>query len=101
MKTIIKSQNGSTIKVNKGDHLQLKLEENATTGYRWKLDHYNKNMFRISEKDELGSGEGIGAGHVKIYDITILSDDAAELNLSLQNQWEHDVADTFTIHFES
>lgn len=101
MKTITQSQNGSSIKVSKGDHLQLKLDENATTGYRWKLNSYNKDHFSILEKEGPTNDEGIGAAHVKIYDITILAEGSAELSLSLQNQWEHDTSETFTVHFKS
>ena len=67
MLIIIERDNGREVDITCGESLQIILSENATTGYRWTIDHYNKEIFELvtSEGDYLSNPIGSG-GEIKL-----------------------------------
>ena len=41
----VESDNDRTVKIRLGDTAKIALHENATTGYRWSIEHYDKALF--------------------------------------------------------
>jgi inhibitor of cysteine peptidase len=55
------SQNGQKIAVRVGDTVQLRLPENASTGYRWSVDAIDDAHVRVEETGFVGA-DGVGGG---------------------------------------
>ena len=94
---IDKSDNGKKIKAKKGDIIELHLDENPTTGYRWVIKSVDEKQLKVSEKEQKTENKGIGAGGVKIFQIEVIGEDSSKLNLSHENSWEKDSTETFSI----
>lgn len=101
MITIDKTSNGKKVHAQKGDVIEVRLAENSTSGYIWKIKALDeKHLNYIEEKNEI-SNEAPGAGGVRIFSIKVVNKGITELQFSLCNQWENDTADTFKLTIES
>jgi inhibitor of cysteine peptidase len=58
---ISSSQNGQTVSIDVGDIMELRLPENASTGYRWALDALDAARVTIVETGFRDRG-GVGSG---------------------------------------
>lgn len=84
--------NGSQIKLNKGQKVATTLEANPTTGYTWELAELNSNLLRQvgemgynPESNKLGSG-GTQTLHIEAVDVG-----KTTLKLVYHRPWEKDV----------
>lgn len=101
MTTIDKTFNGKKVQAQKGDVIEVKLAENSTSGYLWKIKSLDeKHLNYIEEKNEI-SNEAPGAGGVRIFSIKVIEKGVTELQFSLGNQWENDTVETFKVTIDS
>jgi inhibitor of cysteine peptidase len=101
MITIDKSFNGKKIQTQKGDVIQVQLAENPTTGYLWKIKSLDNKHLKRKESEYEISGDAVGAGGMRTYNIEVINKGISELNIALGNPWENDTVDTFKVTLES
>ena len=80
---------GQTVTVSPGDRLELELEENPTTGFRWYLDDDSSGVL-ILEHDaftHLPDGPS-GAGGTRELVFAIAKSGQATLRASYRRSWE-------------
>jgi inhibitor of cysteine peptidase len=97
MLEINKAQNGSTVEVPLGDSFRVRLPENPTTGYRWKLQSAGDPAFRLEEESFETSPGGIGAGGNRWWRFQPAHVGLAHLEFALQRSWQPQPVETFSI----
>jgi len=87
------SQSGQEFVFKTGDKVQIKLEENPTTGYGWNF-FWNPQQQNIAgdisetyQQDE-AAPEMVGVGGMKIYEFTMKNKGKAELTGYYYRPWE-------------
>jgi inhibitor of cysteine peptidase len=78
---------GSTVTLRPGETLELHLEENPTTGYRWELGG-GAEVGAAVDGTYSSSGTGAGAGGVKRFTITPSRAGDTQLHATLRRSWE-------------
>jgi len=80
---------GRTIAVEPGDRLELQLEENRTTGFRWHIEDDECGVL-ILEHDAFSSSRNrvIGAGGIRELQFTVAKQGQATLRASNRRSWE-------------
>lgn len=99
----------SFIEVNKAHHnkriqlsvesiLNIRLEENPTTGYRWEVNPISKEYLQIlNEHFECNENEGIGAGGTRIFSFQPKKTGHCLLLLELKRSWEDSIEEHFQL----
>jgi len=60
---LTRKDSGKTVEVRLGDRIVLRLPENPTTGFVWKIDEPNGEVLRVQSSDySLRPGVGAGGG---------------------------------------
>ena len=59
---IIETDNNRTIDIRPGDTAHITLPENATTGYRWAIDHYDEEIINLLDSEPHYTAGGVGSG---------------------------------------
>jgi len=85
---------GSSIELEKGDRINIKLESNPTTGYSWILDGETDtsvvslfdSKFVQTEKEE----ELVGAGGYEIFTFKAENNGQTEIILTYKRSWEEE-----------
>ncbi len=101
MITVGKTLHGRKILAGKGERIEVRLEENGTTGYRWEIKAMDDQRLKYVKEDYTLSGEAPGAGGMKSFYFEVVGEGVSTLTLSLVNTWEKDLADTFQLTIES
>lgn len=92
LREITFADKNSTLRLEKGVLLRLKLESNPTTGYQWVLSEYTdtgiifQKDYIFSEKDE--NEELVGVGGIEIFVFEAINSGKTELILSYIRPWE-------------
>jgi len=97
MITIDKSYNGKKILAQKGDIIELQLDENPTTGYIWKINSFDNKHLNYLENKYQKSIEAIGAGGIRTFSFEAIDKGSGELHVSLGNPWEQDAEDSLYV----
>jgi len=100
MISIDKTYNRKVIFTQKGDVVEIQLEENPTTGYLWKINSFDEQHLSYMENKYNNLGNAIGAGGLRTFYFKILDEATSELHFSLGNPWEKDTIDSFNVIFE-
>jgi inhibitor of cysteine peptidase len=86
------SDNGSQIKLNKGQMLVITLEANPTTGYTWEVAESNTSIMRQVGAIEFQSESSApGAGGVQTLHFEAVNAGQTPLKLVYHRPWEKDV----------
>lgn len=101
MIAIDKTFNGKKIPAKKGDVVKVQLAENPTTGYLWKIKSLDAKHLHLAENEYEISGNAVGAGGMRTFNLEIINKGISELHITLGNPWENDTVDTFTVTIES
>jgi inhibitor of cysteine peptidase len=62
------TDNGKKLQLKKGDHLNIKLTSNATTGFNWEMQP--NSHFDVSHKYLKEAGAKTGSSGVAVFDLT-------------------------------
>lgn len=100
MSTIVltEADNGRSIELSVGDVLQIRLFENPTTGYRWRIERIEHSI--LTERDvtsEKSDAPVPGAGRYIIFVLNAEHVGATQLHFKRWQQWEGDVDQRFNI----
>jgi predicted secreted protein len=91
MITLTHENNGQSIEVQSGDIITIRLDENPTTGYTWKLEPENLELIELTQSDFVqNSGTGVGGGGQHIFTFKAMKAGVVSLNLKNWREWEGD-----------
>jgi inhibitor of cysteine peptidase len=88
--TLTELDDGRTIEATVGDTIELRLPENATTGYRWAFDGLDGHVVRAGEGELIGKPAKVGSGGDVRWRLTALTAATTEVKLKLWRRWEGD-----------
>jgi len=87
--TLDKNSNGKTVEMASGQTLTIKLKGNATTGYRWILDKYNKKLVRFIDVNYVvDNNKLLGSGGTWVTNFRILKPGKSEIRFIYKRPWE-------------
>ncbi len=88
MLTLTDQDNGRHLPVHVGDLLEIRLAENATTGYRWAPDSYDSGLLELAEATADYPGTAVGSGGEAIFRFRIIGVGSSTLALKYWRHWE-------------
>jgi inhibitor of cysteine peptidase len=91
MRTLGENDNGKQVAVRTGERFELRLPENATTGYRWSPDGFDAKVLRLEDStgDYPGGASGVvGAGGTAVFRFAVLAPGSTELKLKYWRSFE-------------
>ena len=101
MKEIIitKIDHGKAFGVTLGSSIVIKLPENPSTGFRWKVIETNNEILRLIDSNfSLASDSGVGGGGTRTFILRTLKEGPTKFGLKLLQEWEpQSFVDSFEI----
>jgi inhibitor of cysteine peptidase len=95
---------GRTLRLAPGDRLELRLEENRSTGFRWRVEE-NESRVLVLERDAYSAArDGVaGGGGVRDLRFLVAEPGRSVLRLAKRRSWDGDrpPAATFEITVEA
>jgi len=82
------SDSGKTVEVDVGDKLELSLQENATTGYRWEIEDLDHKIISVKDEDYQPASGKVGSGGSKKWSLKAIAPGKTECRLKLWRQFE-------------
>ena len=100
MLIIVEGDNGRTLDIRVGESVKITLPENATTGYRWAIDHYDEELFEAVATEPHYTGQAIGSGGEVSFIFQARNIGIGEIVLKNWRHWEGEASVTrrFRIH---
>lgn len=84
------SDHGTTAALALGDELELRLPENATTGFRWQLDA--PDLVQLEDRSERATAGALGAGGQRVFTLRADALGEARVDAKLVRAWEGDAS---------
>jgi inhibitor of cysteine peptidase len=92
------SFNGKRIQASAGDIIELQLDENPTTGFRWDVSQLDANILELNGDDfQIQSTTGVGGGGTRIFRFNVIGTGNGTVKLSNRQKWSGDEFETFEI----
>ena len=102
MKEIDEQQDGQKVELSVDEELAIRLGENPTTGFRWKLESKGEPACTLvdSINPTSSSGGRVGAGGIHTWKFRAAQPGEATIKLLYHRPWEKDEPPerTFTLH---
>ena len=87
--TLGEADDGRVVRLAPGDSFEVRLPENATTGYRWGLVKPVEPVLRLVDESVLQAADaGVGSGGTRRLRFTAQYAGLADLELALARVWE-------------
>jgi inhibitor of cysteine peptidase len=83
------ADDGKTFRVQVGDTMDLSLQENAASGYRWTFESLDSKMIAM-QGDYGGSSHPVGSGGTMKWTLKAIMPGTTEVRLKLWRHWEGD-----------
>ena len=103
-----RADDGTTVEVVAGSIVEVRLESNPTTGFRWKLaGELDERMLALIQSGYVpgkdAEGQVVGAGGVEVWTFETLAAGDATIHLDYSRPWEggEKGVDTFTVTLRS
>jgi inhibitor of cysteine peptidase len=84
------SDNGKTIQAHVGDEIDIALDSNPTTGYRWEIEKSDATLLTLKQSNFSASNSSAGSGGTQT--LTFEAKSAGTINLQLK-YWRSFVGD--------
>ena len=91
---LTEADTGSTHDVRRGETIELRLQENPSTGYRWSVDLEPADAGAIVGSQFVAGGAGVGAAGSIAFEIMPSRPGVAQLRAELWRQWEGEASVT-------
>jgi inhibitor of cysteine peptidase len=88
MLTLGEQDNGRHLPARVGDVIEVRLAENATTGYRWALDSRDPGVIEAMDAAANYPNAAVGSGGEAIFRFRVIGPGAATLALKSWRHWE-------------
>jgi predicted secreted protein len=90
--------NKKTLTVQKGDTIEIELDETPTSGYNWEVDSVDQNLCELVSSDySLYAHAGIGGGGVRTMIFRIKNSGNGTIKLKNWQRWSGDVYQSFEV----
>jgi len=87
--TLSEADEGRVIRLAPGEAIDVRLPENATTGFRWNLEQAVEPILRLIDESVVqAQGGGVGAGGTRRMRFAAAQVGDADLRLALSRAWE-------------
>jgi predicted secreted protein len=87
--TITGSDAGSTVELERGNTLTVRLEEVPTTGYRWAVDHVDSRILEFQESNyEQYPEAGVDGGGRHTFTFRAAEAGTTTLTMVLRREWD-------------
>lgn len=90
MLTLGEQDNGRRVPARAGDVVEVRLPENATTGYRWALDSQDGAVIQAQDTAANYPSAAVGSGGEAIFRFRVVGAGSASLALKSWRHWEGD-----------
>jgi inhibitor of cysteine peptidase len=100
MLLLTSTDHGRRLAIHPGSEIQLTLNENASTGYRWSLDRLDPTLIELVSEQSLANPSGgahsqglppaLGSPGQVVYRFKALRPGRTEITLNYQRSWEGD-----------
>ena len=91
------SFDGRTVRAAPGDVLVVRLAENRTAGYRWRVEEAGAPVCRLVEDAYDAGGPGLGAAGSRRQAFEVVQPGAARIVLAYGRSWQPAPARRFTV----
>jgi inhibitor of cysteine peptidase len=100
MLSLVEKDNDRTVDILVGGTVQINLPENASTGYRWAVDHFDEEFITALSPEARYTAKGIGSGGEIRFIFQGKKVGTGEIVLKNWRQWEGDssVIGRFRLH---
>ncbi len=88
--TVRKEDNRESVSMRVGDVLHIVLPENASTGYRWRIDAIDRTILRESESTFKLESQAVGAGGIRTMSYQATGVGSCHIRFVLTRPWEED-----------
>ena len=97
--TLTDKDNNRTIDLHVGEAFDVSLPENASTGYRWAIDHYDQGLVQELSSDSSYPAQRPGAAGTRLFAFQAKKPGTGEIALKNWRSWEGDssVASRFRV----
>lgn len=92
MVTLTESDDGRILPLAVGATIEVRLAENATTGYSWTIDQLDAAILVPSRQESDYRAAAIGSGGTAVFRAIVRSAGTSRLTLKLLRPWEGDSA---------
>lgn len=101
--TLTETDDGRHIAAHVADVIEVRLAENATTGYRWAVEDLDTDVLALDEAAADYPRQTLGSGGEAIFRIRVHAAGRAMLRLQYRRPWEGDAGVTkrFAVAVES
>jgi inhibitor of cysteine peptidase len=82
------TDSGKSVKADVGERLELSLNENPSTGYRWAIENLDTGVISAQEGDFTPSSGGPGGGGSMKWSLKAVAPGKTEFRLKLWRPWE-------------
>jgi inhibitor of cysteine peptidase len=86
MQSLTEADNERTVDLRVGESVRLTLPENATTGYRWTVDHFDRGVVEPAGSEPHYAGGAVGAAGQVTFDFKAKQAGSGEVALKY---WRH------------
>jgi inhibitor of cysteine peptidase len=88
MLLITEKDNGQTVDTRLGETVRINLPENATTGYRWAIDHYDEKFIEVISTEPQYTSNAVGSGGEIAFIFRCKKVGTGEIVLKYWRHWE-------------
>ncbi|MGZ8554669.1 MAG: protease inhibitor I42 family protein [Chitinophagaceae bacterium] len=95
----ISADSSTHIAVNKGDTIEIQLDETPTAGYSWEIDKIDSNIFELQSSDyKLYDNAGVGGGGIRTMLFSVNNQGSGNIKLKNAQRWSGDVYKQFEVN---
>ena len=91
--------NQTTLTVQKGDTIEVELDETPTAGYNWEVESMDENICDlVSSEYKIYAQAGIGGGGVRNMVFRIKNPGDGTIRLKNWQRWSGDIYQSFSVN---
>ena len=92
MVSITPGDGQDSVSMRVGETLTVSLPENATTGYRWALDHYDPDLLELGPEAPAYGSASVGTGGSVLFSLIGRKRGEADVAFKYWRHWEGDTS---------
>ena len=90
---VTRSDSGRHVTLHTSGTLHLRLDENASTGYRWTIASLDRTIVEVVAETFAAHGSGAGSGGIAEWTLRALKTGTTRLELAQSRRWQGVTAD--------
>jgi inhibitor of cysteine peptidase len=86
---VARVRNGAVLDVKVSDLVEVSVDENPTTGYRWATEGLDEAILKLEDEKFISSpGAGVGGGGSRTFCLRVVSPGVVSITLQKRREWE-------------